>query len=146
MGKRIVLSLSLFFLFCAAAEAGKWVSLGSDTDNNDHYYNDAMTYYPKGIVGVWLKTVWSEQGKSRLADDVTQKGMGAAHSKNLHHTTGLYKINCNTRERTACSGTIYDKKGKIISDFKFPERWIPTDRDSLMDAAYTVACSNKRIK
>jgi hypothetical protein len=131
--------------YCIIAEGGEWAYLTKDEHNNTHYYNKKIIYPSKGIVGTWLKMEWSKEGKSHFINVLGKKGIQSPDlSKPGGYTVGYYKINCITHETTCNSGTMYNGDGKIISDNKFPDRWMPIDAGSLMDTAYKTFCPKNK--
>lgn len=144
--RKLSLLFTVLWIVCcyAIAEGGEWVYLMNDEHNNAHYYKKEMTYPSKGIVGVWLKMKWSKEGRSHLMNDLVKKGIHSPDLSKLSYTVAYYKINCITHENTCNSGTVYSSDGKVISDDKFQDRWMPIDTGSLMDVAYKTFCPKSK--
>jgi hypothetical protein len=126
------------------AEAAEWVYWGTDKHGNDGFYDRELMSFPsKGIVRVWVKSVYSEKGKVKVIENrATDKTLTDGYG-NLSHNLCHMEINCNTRESNVIACLDYDKSGTVLGGFsktKDKPKWQTILTDSKMDVLRQTVC------
>jgi len=151
--KHLLLSISIVCLLMVgytAVNGAEWVYYGYDSFGNECYYDkEGITSVGDGIIKVWEKIVFSEEGKSYFISERQKKGINTQGYENLSYDLGLYAINCNKKEFHVVSGVDYTKAGHILDSFNLSSdktSWDPIPPDSIMDELYKATCKETKKK
>jgi len=134
----IIISLS----FISLAEAANWVYYKTDNELNKLYYEaESITYPANGIIRVWGKRIFSEEGRKYLAKDIYI----GAKTYDVSECRTLYEINCVTREFRITDVIAYDSSGGIVSREKNTVMdWETIIPESFFDLLYKEVCKKDK--
>lgn len=130
--------LSGFLLLsCSKASAANWRYLGQTPDAS-YYYDAKDTVRQGNSLKVWMKAVYSKEGRSE-----EEKKLGGGYS-NLTDAKALVKINCRNEWHHVSMLVIHSMEETVIvsgfreqqQDFRIP--------DSILKRFYRMACEYKR--
>lgn len=129
-------------LACGHSLAGEpeWVVLDENPLVSDFYYDKStVSRSPQGVVTVWTRAVYSEQGK---ADALEILGKGKGYEK-LSHTAFLYEINCPGGLSLLKQVIHYNDEGEKISEFNLAGKteWEKIDPDTRMGVLQEEVCA-----
>lgn len=125
---------------CRGAEAN-WELLDSDPAHSDFYYDKAdITRSPAGILSVWAKVVYSEEGK---ADTLALLKHAKAY-ENLAYTLYAYDIDCKGMKSLLKRIIHYDGQGKGIREFNLAGKtpWEEIPPNSRLEMVTDAECRN----
>jgi hypothetical protein len=133
-GKLLLVMLSgLFFFFCPKAWGADWKYIGESP--NASYSYDAEDMVRQGnVVRVWVKAVYSPEGRRVEAEKV------GGDIRNVTDSRALEEINCRDKNHRAVALVVYSMEEKVvISDFR--ERRLDFILpDSILEIFYKTLC------
>ena len=148
--KRLTTVLFLFALFCFCistnVQGAEWVYYTDDVLGSKIYYDkESITSGGKGIIKVWGKTVYSEEGKRDYIGSLKQGGYYNTSHEDVSFTLGLHVYNCNTRESQIISINDYSTAGNVISSpSDLSAKWRQIPPDSVGEKLYKIVCKRKK--
>jgi uncharacterized protein YxeA len=123
-----------------------WMEYSRSKDGDVYSYDKGNIKKGRGkhIVQVWEKEVYSDEGKEKLIQDMTQKGLATKGYEKLSYTITLYEIDCYNRSGGILSITHYDKNGVVLYNGLSSDepKWEPIKLDSIWDTLRTKVCPN----
>ena len=132
--KWFLVILSGFFLLSHSnAWGAEWKYCGQ-TPKASYFYDAESMIRRENIVKVWLKAVYSEEGRSDEAEKLGGK------CGNLTDSVALVKIDCKNRWQHVAMLMVYSMEGKVmISGFEERQRdfMIP---GSILKSLYRMVC------
>lgn len=132
--KLFLLILYGFFLFpCFEAWGADWKYFGQTPDAS-YYYDAEDMVRQENVVRVWVKAVYSNEGRRKEAEKV------GGDIRNVTDSTALETINCKDKSHRAVALVVYSMEGKVvISDFR--ERGLDFILpDSILEGFYKTVC------
>jgi Surface-adhesin protein E len=123
----------LFLWFCPKAWGTDWKYIG-ETPNASYYYDAEDMVRGENVVRVWVRAVYSPEGRrmeaAKLGSDI----------RNLTDSRALEEINCRDKDYRAVAVVVYTMEKKVvISDFK--ERGLDFILpDSIWEGLYKTLC------
>ena len=129
----LVMLSGLFFFFCPKAWGADWKYVGESP--NASYYYDAKDMVRQGnVVRVWVKAVYSPEGRRGEAEKV------GGDIRNVTDSRALEEINCRDKNHRAVALVVYSMEEKVvISDFR--ERGLDFILpDSILEGFYQTLC------
>ena len=143
----LILILCSICLLCAKANASDWVQYRSSALGDKMFYDrDSKDFESDNIVRVWVKEIFSEEGKEVFIEERMRTGLPTHDLDKLSYSLCQYKINCNTHEQDVLGCDRYTKDGNMIESYAIPkslQHWQPTDLDSSMDLLRIAVCKQK---
>ena len=138
----------LIFISLNDARGSDWVHLVTDgVGNNSFYDKDSIRNVSKGVVGVWTKTVYSDEGRARVIYDYAKSGFESAEYESLGYSKELFFINCVDEKYKITQGANYASDGHVLDDYHEDSVWDAPPPDSVMDSLVKEICKNpKRSK
>jgi hypothetical protein len=130
------------------AQGTDWVSMGKDTDGTEVFYDSqTLTKLPTGIVKVWAKFQFSDEGRK---DYIQSQKLDVKRFETLSHSLYLTEINCVTRETRTMAVTAYSTDGSVLHTFiskqQPPEGWDPVYPESMGKEMYKAVCPPQEKK
>lgn len=120
------------------AQGAEWI-LFATTDKGMHYYDRQTMKRSKTNVRVWEKTIYSEEGKRRAEQFLTD--IGEFGGEVLDHVVTLTELNCQEEKGRGLSMVIYDIKGnRVAGSPKGDSEWSAIVPDSLYDRLFKQVC------
>ena len=132
--KLLLLMLSGFFLLSfPKAWGGDWKFVG-ETPKASYYYDAEDMVRRENVVRVWVRAVYSPEGRRVEAEKV------GGDITNVTDSTALEEINCKDKFHRAVALVVYSMEGKVvISDFR--ERGLDFILpDSIWEGFYKTLC------
>jgi hypothetical protein len=103
---------ALFFLSFPKAWGADWKYLG-ETPTASYYYDVEDMVRQENVVRVWVKAVYSPEGRRMEAEKV------GGDVGNVTDSTALEEIDCKDKNHRAVALVVYSMEGKVvISDFR----------------------------
>ena len=96
-----------------------WVNFD---DNNEGVYSYKKVNMEKDLVQVWRKNVFSDEGKKKQIQYLTESGRPTKGFGKLSDARDLIEIDCNTMKKRTLSTTWYDQS-KVIFFQYYDEEW-----------------------
>lgn len=115
----------------------EWVELEKSKKGDVFSYNKGnIKHSIKGIVQVWCKHSFSDEGREEYIQKLIDRGVPTKLYDKLSHTLYLHEIDCREGMSRIVSITYYDTDGHVLDSFSSDEPdWshIPpkTTRDTL---------------
>jgi hypothetical protein len=129
-----LLILSAFFLFSPPKAWGAdWKYIG-ETPKASYYYDAEDLVRQENVVRVWVRAVYSPEGRRMEAEKL------GGDIRNLTDSRALEEINCRDKDYRAVAVVVYTLEKKVvISDFK--ERGLDFILpDSIWQGLYKTLC------
>ena len=126
-----VISLSFLVLFLLAGCVSSSSNLVKSADDNDWVNfddNDEGVYsYKKGnidkdVVQVWRKKVFSDEGRKKQIQDLTENGHTTGVFDKLSDARDLIEIDCKNLKKRTISTKLYDQNKEIFFQY-YNEEW-----------------------
>jgi Surface-adhesin protein E len=137
-GKRLIKSVLVlgggFFLWLGSQAWGAdWKYFGGTPDAS-YYYDAGDVVRQENVLRVWVKAVYSPEGRRKEAEKVE------GDVRNVTDSTALEEINCQDKSHRAVALVVYSMEGKVvISDFR--ERGLDFILpDSILNGFYQRLC------
>jgi hypothetical protein len=112
--KKLLLGLliGLFLWFCPQAWGADWKYSG-ETPDASYYYDAEDMVRQENVVRVWVKAVYSPEGRRKEAEKV------GGDIGNVTDSIALEEINCKDKNHHTVALVVYSMEGKVvISDFR----------------------------
>ncbi len=107
-----ILLSGIFLWFCPQAWGADWKYLG-ETPDASYYYNAGDIVHDGNVVRVWVKAVYSNEGRKKETDKV------GGLIRNVTDSKALEEINCIYQNNWTAALVVYSMEKKvIISDFR----------------------------
>ena len=143
-GSVIILSFFVLLLLVSCEKSSSdWVPYKYDNEGNVSSYKrgniqkDDDNY----IVQVSVKVVYSDKGREKYIQDMTEKGLSTKEYDKLSDKIYLTEIDCKNQKMKILSIKNYDKNGKIFESRNYPEgEWEHIAPDSHRDVLRKNVC------
>lgn len=143
-GSVIILSFLLLLLLVSCEKnSSDWVPYEYDNEGN-------VSSYKKGniqkdddndIVQVSVKKNYSDKGKEKYIQDMTENGVSTKEYDKLSYRISLKEIDCKNQKMKILSIKNFDKNGKIFESRNYPEgEWEHITPDSRKDTLRKNVC------
>ncbi|BBA71162.1 hypothetical protein KIP69_13295 [Geobacter sulfurreducens] len=111
---RLLSVVAILALTAGSVLAAEWVVLDEDPMLSNFYYDSSSVSRDKeGMVSVWTRAIYSEEGK---ADALDTMGNPPAF-KDLSHTHFLYTIDCKSSKSRLEKVVHFDDKAEPIREY-----------------------------
>lgn len=95
------------------ASSDEWVEYDMSKNGNIYSYNKVnIKHRTKNIVQVWIKEVFSDEGREKIIQPLSKGGLTTEEWEKLSHTLVLDEIDCKKRKSRILSITYYNTDGK----------------------------------
>lgn len=141
----IVLSF-LFVLLLVTPVNGssdEWVEYGRDNNGDVYSYTRVSLKEDRetGIVQVWDKKVYSDEGRENLIQLMRKGGVSTEGWEELSHTLTLQEIDCKKGRFQILFSTHYDTNGFVLYSYSYDEpNWNYILPDSTVDTLRKKVC------
>lgn len=143
----ITLISTLFLLTFTPASGAEWVLYGRTPSGSYYYDKQSIVSDGKGIIKVWGKKVYSEEGKDDYIQSMKKKGFYNENNEDISYDLDLYGINCSTREFDVISFERRDEAGNIITSVPPTHlSWNPIPQESIIELLYKAVCKGNGKK
>jgi Surface-adhesin protein E len=131
----IVMLSGLFLWFCPRAWGANWKYFGQTPDAS-YYYDTEDIVHQENVVRVWMKAVYSREGRKKEAEKM------GGNLWNVTDSTALEEINYKDKNQWTATLVVYSMEGKMVisdtrerkMDFILP--------DSILEGFYKTLCNN----
>jgi hypothetical protein len=115
-------------------EAGDWVSYSMGSSGKSYYdAGSIVTFLTEDVIQVWSKTIYSDEGKRSLRQDL--KVTDISESKSLQ------EFNCRTGETRIIQSGYYDSsRREVINAGENPTGWMKIPRGTRAENLYNIVC------
>lgn len=105
------------------ARGSDWVYYGSGSYGDQYLYDRAsIRHVSDGVVRVWTKVVYSDEGRQRKINDYKKDGYAPPGFELLSETQNLWLINCNEEKFTITEGRHHASNGRVVDMYKADKR------------------------
>jgi len=136
-------AITVVFL-ASQAEGAKWVRIGEDMSGNESFYDsESMTVLPGGIIKVWWKMRYSDEGRNLYIQQMKRFGLDAKGYETLSYSRNLTEIDCETREVRIIVVSNYTARYVLDSINVKPqpsEGWEPIVPGTMEEQMYKTVC------
>ena len=130
----IVMLSGLFLWFCPRAWGANWKYFGQTPDAS-YYYDTEDIVHQENVVRVWMKAVYSPEGRKKEAEKM------GGNLWNVTDSTALEEINYRDKNQWTAALVVYSMEGKVVisdtrerkMDFILP--------DSILEGFYKTLCN-----
>jgi hypothetical protein len=150
MKKSIFLLFAITMIFLVSqAQGAEWVSLGKGSEGIELFYDRSTLTKPQmGIIKVWLKLKYSDEGKRLYIQEMKKAGLSVDRYQALDSSSHMYEINCMKRQVRimalgdfAADGSTLDQK---IMKPSPSEGWETIEPDSMLVMAHQTVCQSQK--
>jgi hypothetical protein len=143
--QRIFCLVILFsFIVVSQAKAAEWIFFVS-AKFGDSYYDKTTINKNGDTVSVWVKDIYSEDGKNKSFSIIKSLGYAPSNSDKLSYHQTLSEIDCISKRTRRMSMTIYDNNGSAIFSLpNGPYEWNYITPASAIDILKNIVCSGSR--
>ncbi len=131
-----------------AGRASEWTFYGSDKDGRHFYSKVEETKTSAGIVRVWTRLDFSEEGKNLYLAKRNSIAMPLQGYEQLTRQNVLYELNCFSERRESSTQEVFDLTGdgKTLDYAKAGsyKDWQDVPPDSLLEELCKIVCPTKR--
>lgn len=115
-GRYLPFLIILLFVTPVFGSSDEWVEYDISKNGNIYSYNKGnIKHRTKNIVQVWIKEVFSDEGREKIIQPMRKGGLPTEEWEKLSHTLVLDEIDCKKRRYQILSVTHYDTDGKGFS-------------------------------
>lgn len=100
----------------------KWIKFGESQFGNHFYDAESIDYPTKGMVLVWYKIIYTEEGRSLEINNRSKIGLSIKEFDKMAYEIGLSEINCTTKEDSTVKMIYYHKNGSVIDSHTFVDK------------------------
>ncbi len=151
--KAICLFLSVITMPSLASQAQGaegMLSIDLSIDGQRVNRQEGTTKPPSGIIKVWEKKGYSEEGKNDEIQRRIRNGLDVQGYEALGHQMNLWEINCITRESRTVERIEYSVDGRVLGsiayEMKPTEGWQPISPESFSATMYKIGCPPREKK
>ena len=140
----LLFAITMFFIV-SQAQGAEWLSIGKDRVGNELFYDqDALIKNPTGITKIWIKGVYSAEGRKERIQERIKGKLTVENYENLSYALELQEINCVKREYRVMAYTDYSSDGGILHKFTVEQQpsggWEPVTPDSMGEIVDKIIC------
>jgi len=106
--------LFVLLLFTPVYGSSDWVEYGKSKNGNVFSYNRVNIKRTKNRVHVWIRTVFSDEGREKEIQPLRTGGLPTEEWEKLSHTLVLDEISCKERKHWISSITYYNTDGRVF--------------------------------
>jgi len=133
----IILSFFVLLLLVSCEKSSSdWVTYKYDNDGNVSSYKKGNIQKDDGnyIVQVSVKEVYSDKGREKFIQTMTENGISTKEYDKLSYRIYLNEIDCKNQKMKILSVNNYDTNGKVFGSRNYPEgEWEHIAPDSHRD-------------
>ena len=135
----------LLFFLVSQAHGAEWLSIGKDRLGNELFYDpDTITKLTTGIAKIWIKGIYSSEGKKERIQERIKSKLSVDNYDKLGYVQELQEINCVKREYRVLAYTDYSSDGGILNKFIIEQQpsvgWEPIPPDSMGEIIDKIVC------
>lgn len=134
--------LFILLLACHLKSTSDWEEFRTHRGNIYSYNNASIKHVTSDSIQVWLKTVYSDEGRERHSQYMKKHGLSASKEwDKLSDRLSLVEIDCKKEKARVLSVNYYDTDGGILnSESSNAQDWKPIAADSLWDVLRKKVC------
>jgi hypothetical protein len=147
----LLFAITMAFLV-SQAEGVEWVSMGTDKWGDELSYDrETLTKLPTGIIKVWKKTKYSEEGRKAFIQEYVIDEPSVNRYEALSRSLFLWEINCATRDAKVTEFAFQSSDGEVLDSSYAPkeqssEKWYPVSPESEAEKLYKAVCPPQEKK
>jgi len=141
-----VISLSfliILLLVTPVLGSSDWVKLGWNREGVYTYNKDSVKHRTKGIVLVWVKLVFNNEGREKYIQNKRNTVQSIGGYDKLSHSLFLEEIDCKKEKYLILYFTDYDTDGGVLYNsrsFFDKHKWEYIRPDTVMDTLLKKVC------
>ena len=140
----LLFAITMFFIV-SQAQGAEWLSIGKDRVGNELFYDqDALIKNPTGITKIWIKGVYSAEGRKERIQERIKGKLTVENYEKLSYALELQEINCVKREYRVMAYTDYTSDERILHKFTVEQQpsggWEPVTPDSMGEIVDKIIC------
>jgi hypothetical protein len=140
----LLFAITMFFIV-SQVQGAEWLSIGKDRVGNELFYDpDTLTKLSTGITKVWMKGIYSVEGRKERIQERTKGKLTVENYEKLSYVMELQEINCAKREYRVMTYTDYSSDGGILHKFTVEQQssggWEPITPDSMGEIVDKIIC------
>jgi len=143
-GSVIILSFFVLLLLVSCEKSSSdWVPYQYDHEGNVSSYKKGNIQKDDGnyIVQVSVKEVYSDKGREKFIQTITENGVSTKEYDKLSYRIYLNEIDCKNKKLKILSINNYDTNGKVFGSRNYPEgEWEHIAPDSHRDTLRKNVC------
>lgn len=130
----------------ALVHGAEWLSIGKDRIGNELFYDpDTITKLPSGTAKIWIKGIYSADGKKERIQERVKIKLSVENYEKLSYVLELQEINCVKKEYRVVAYTDYSSDGSILNKLIVEQQasagWEPIPPDSMGEIIDKIVCS-----
>jgi hypothetical protein len=140
----LLFAITMYFIV-SHAQGAEWLSIGKDRVGNELFYDtDNLAKLPTGISKVWMKGIYSVEGRKERIQERIRGKLTVENYEKLSYVLELQEINCVKREFRVIAYTDYSSDGGILHKFTVEQQssggWEPITPDSMGEIVDKIIC------
>ena len=113
----------LLLATCVNGFSDDWVEYGRSKSGNVYSYNKVnIKHSIKGMVQVWCKYDFSDEGREEYIQKLRDREMSTKRYEKLSHTLNLLEIDCRKGMYRIVSITYHDTDGHVTDSYSSDEQ------------------------
>ena len=142
----VIAAVILLTGFPNGAGGSDWVYYGSGSSGDQYFYDRAsIRQVPEGVIRVWTKVVYSDEGRQRKINDYKKDGYATTGFELLSETQNLWLINCIEEKSTITEGRHHASDGRVIDMYKADKRiWRYAAPGSPVESLMKMVCEEAK--
>ena len=143
-----IVSLSLLVIFllvgCVSSSSSLVKSVGDNDwvnfdDNDDGVYSYKKVSIEKGIVQVWRKKVFSDEGRKKEIQYLIESGYPTEGFDKLSEEMDLIEVDCKSLKKRTVSTKLYNQNKEIFFQY-YNEEWSSLTPNSHGETIFKGVC------
>ena len=130
----IVILSGLFLWFCPRAWGADWKYFGQTPDAS-YYYDTEDMVSQENVVRIWVKAVYSNEGRRKEAEKL------GGNIWNVTDSTALEEINCKDKNHWTAALVVYSMEGKVVISDSRERKIIFILPGSILESFYKTLCN-----
>jgi hypothetical protein len=147
----LLFAITMIFLV-SQVQGAEWVSMGTDKWGDELSYDkETLIKLPTGIIKVWKKTQYSDEGRKAFIQEYIIDKPSANRYEALSRSLLLWEINCATSDAKVTEFAFQSSNGGVLDSSYAPkqqssERWHPVSPESDEEILYKAICPPQEKK
>ena len=137
----VIFSVLFVLLLVTPVIGSDWVEYGKSKNGDVFSYNKVNIKRTKNRVHVWIRTVFSDEGREKEIQPLRTGGLPTEEWEKLSHTLVSDEISCKERKHWISSITYYNTDGRVFFSHSYDKsNWDYIIPGSLVDILRNNVC------
>ena len=143
--KRRALCIAIVFLFCMPSLVlADWTYIGKSNSAQFYYDKATMAKTPEGNIRIWVKRVFTDEGKQDIIKVQKEEGNSVRGYEALKESREQMEFNCASRLYAFISINYHNTNGDVLFSKTYAPDWGPVRPGSLVEVVYDDACKGPK--